>query len=493
MLLPYPGVQEDEILFGPPLHTPSAAAHHWKIFGRHIPILVMPYVGALKTWLFAPIFAILGVSVWTVRLPALLIGAGSVLLNYHVLRRAAGDRAALLATALLATDPMLIMTTCFDWGPVAIQQFLQAGGLLLLVRFSRSASRADLAGCCFLLGLAVWNKGIFLWSAAGLGFAVAAVFGREARKYVSWRNGAAALAGFSLGSFPFLHFNATSGFASFAGNSGFDLGLLIPKIDILRATMDGSGLFGYMIAEPETGPHRTAQWALVLMAAAAAPVLAWRRISRLPLFCAAAMLPAWVLMAANPGAGGTVHHVILLWPFPQFLIAGAAVHISERLSRGRGPVLMLFGILFVLSNLLVLNAYRTQFARSGAEGPWTDATLALPAALRDYGDPVILTDWGLHNWLVMRNGAVDGILIGYDILRTEPGPDADDRFRRLLESPQATFVGFVEGKEVFAGTRLRLEAMAASNGYRKEVLRVIPDTHGRPAIELFRLLPAPGE
>src|ERR1039458_2521284 len=63
-----PGLQADETLFvnAAKLRIPGEFITH-QIDG--IPIMVFPYIGALKSWIYAPIFSLFGSSPLTIRLP----------------------------------------------------------------------------------------------------------------------------------------------------------------------------------------------------------------------------------------------------------------------------------------------------------------------------------------------------------------------------------------------------------------------------------------
>src|SRR5438270_3380031 len=57
---------------------PCVGAFRPKVFGHENPLMVLPYLGTLKTWLYLPILHYLNVTVQDVRLPFLLIDAASV-------------------------------------------------------------------------------------------------------------------------------------------------------------------------------------------------------------------------------------------------------------------------------------------------------------------------------------------------------------------------------------------------------------------------------
>ena len=52
-----------------------------------IPLMVFPYIGALKAWIYTPIFALFGVSAVSIRLPVVLISCGTLALGYTLVRR----------------------------------------------------------------------------------------------------------------------------------------------------------------------------------------------------------------------------------------------------------------------------------------------------------------------------------------------------------------------------------------------------------------------
>src|SRR3954451_3146944 len=90
------GIQNDEALFSAGIYPP---------FGIASRLMVMTYVGALKSHLYVPIFKIWPPSAASIRFPALIVGALTVWLFYLLVKRTLGRPAALIPTALLATDP----------------------------------------------------------------------------------------------------------------------------------------------------------------------------------------------------------------------------------------------------------------------------------------------------------------------------------------------------------------------------------------------------
>src|SRR5215469_7278822 len=191
-LIPYPGLQNDEVFFAGPLYLKGAAFYQIEAGALKIPLMVMSYTGALKTWIYAGLFQIFGPSEWSVRVPALIAGMGTIWLTWLWTRRVAGDRAAAIAALLLSTDAVFLMTNTFDWGPVALQHLLLMAGLVAL-----QSKRTALA--FFLWGLGLWDKALLIWPLIGLGVAAAIVYPGELMRRVSSRRAVIATLAMALG------------------------------------------------------------------------------------------------------------------------------------------------------------------------------------------------------------------------------------------------------------------------------------------------------
>ncbi len=159
-----------------------------------------------------------------------------------------GRRAAWIGTALLATDPIFIVTESIDFGFVALQHAFKLGALVLLVAYHHRPSAFKLAGASFLFGLAMWDKAVFAWILASIVLAGAAVFWREVLQHLTVHNAVVAGAAFLLGALPFVIYNVARPLETLTQNAH-----LMPdnpriKLILLKRTIDGSGLFGYVTA-----------------------------------------------------------------------------------------------------------------------------------------------------------------------------------------------------------------------------------------------------
>ena len=197
--LPYLGIQNDESLFATVIYGPIARSNRLRALGHDVPLMVMTYVGTLKTWLYSLIFLVAKPSIWSLRMPVVLIGSATVFLFGRLLHKSIGFAGMCIGLILLTVDASFLMTTTFDWGPVALQHLLMVAGLLLILRFTDTYHWAHLGGAFFCFGLAVWDKALFTWSIAGLAAATLAIFHEELIVLCKPRNVAIALLGFALG------------------------------------------------------------------------------------------------------------------------------------------------------------------------------------------------------------------------------------------------------------------------------------------------------
>ena len=251
------GLQNDESLFANGIFKPYAVAYTFGLGHSRLPLMLMSYLGTLKSWIYRPIFQVFGTGVWAMRVPMLLAGTASVWLFYLFLRRAAGERAALIGCGLLAADSLYLLTCCFDWGPVALQHLLLLGSMVLLLDFYQTRSHRRLGWGFFLVGLAMWDKALAIWMIGGMGLGLLVVFPKQFFKVLTPRRVGIATLAFGLGALPLILYNIHSPLATFRGNTSWDTSDLAGKGRLLAATADGHALFGWLNLEDwqTSNPH----------------------------------------------------------------------------------------------------------------------------------------------------------------------------------------------------------------------------------------------
>ncbi|HUK19120.1 MAG TPA: glycosyltransferase family 39 protein [Bryobacteraceae bacterium] len=498
--VPHLGVQNDEALFASPMLPPRDWFYRIRIFHSDIALLLMSYLGTLKTLLYKLVFGWFGVSAASTRIPMLLAGAASIWLFFLLLRRLAGERAACIGCTLLAADSLFLLTTCFDWGPVALQHLLIIAGLLLAVRFYQEGRSLSLFLAFLLFGLAVWDKALALWMLSGIGIAAMLTVPRRILDTVNLRRIGIAIGGLLLGASPLLIYNLTHRFATLQENSARDFSDLQGRARLLQNTVNGQAMFGWLVEEDQDTPApHPPSGALESLSADISSIAGHPRHSlmvygfllalllaplargpdlRAILFALAALALAWIQMATTANAGGSVHHSILLWPLPAMVIAVSLAAATRRLGRAGLPVVLALTAILAASEALVTNEYYALMVRDGGTVPWTDAVYTLSDYLKSsHAKTVACVDWGIMDSLRLLNRGTLPLRWG--------GDENDPRLADLIAQPATLFLGHTAGREVFPGKTEKVTQRAAALGYKRKVLAVIGDSFGRPTFEVF--------
>jgi len=187
-----------------------------ELFDRYLPLMEdNPYVGPIELYLQVPLFAALGVNVFALRLLPILFGLAGVLAMAALARRWFGPWPALVAGLLTVTHPVFVHygREGHDKEEIFTLGFFWLGLLAVDTYFARERRSAG----WLVLGAGLWGLGIshkltFLWYVAGLVVALALLRMRPfGGRWPSVRQGAAAgLAAVAGAAFP-IGYNLTHG------------------------------------------------------------------------------------------------------------------------------------------------------------------------------------------------------------------------------------------------------------------------------------------
>jgi len=442
----------------------------------------------------------------------LLAGAASLWLFFLLLRRVAGDRAAIIGCSLLAVDSVYVLTSCYDWGPVALQHLLLVGGAFLLVRFYQTGGHRPLAGGFFLLGLAMWDKALAIWMLSGLGVAGLLIFPRQILAVINKRRLAISLAAFVAGALPLLIYNLGHRGATFRGNFERETGSLAAKARFLTIVASGPGLLGWLTYEDwqtkaphepqgviQTASARLSEWAgrprhhfllyAVFAALLLAPLAGWPAV-RTVLFSMIALSVAWIQMAITANAGASVHHTVLLWPLPHLIVAVSFAGASRRLGRAGIPVIAVVTIAMVVSGILVLNEHYTVAVRNGGAQAWTDAIFRVSDSMKTQpAKTIICMDWGILDQLRLLHAGKLRLAMGSDPF-FKPEVNASDReyVLKMISDPDNVFIAHTKEYEFFPGINPKLVKFAAEAGFQPKTIQMVADSYGRPVYEVYRFV-----
>ncbi len=457
-----PGLEYDELLFvNVALGVPHA--YHDFIYREAfgVPTMLMPYIGALKAWLYEPVFAVFGVSVDSIRIPAVLLAGAAVLLAVLLVRRLLGLWPAVFLAVLLATDPAFGPMARTDWGPIVLSALLRLAALLCYFAFLRRGSVRYLWLMVLALSLGLFNKLDYAWFIAAFAAAALVVHHRQLLEAVRRRPAAVlapaiVLAAVCIAAFFALILPADRVLQAEAHES---LGARISQVaNLFRGTYNGSSVYENMTATPlgHTSLIGTLiPYVLVASAGVAVWLAGWgRRRGREDGLRQAASLTTFFLVLFIVLAVGIVFtrqatgpwHVMLLWPLPDLLALCLLVTAARvpALSLRRGSVAV---VSVVLAGLLVtqlqatadyVHAYRSNRKWTS---PWSTEIYAAARSISQSAprvQSIVSTDWGLGTEIYA---------LGDDAVRARFG-DAWSSFTNPAATPASLQGEFIAGRRV---------------------------------------------
>ena len=488
-LLPVLGVQNDEAVSVGAFHPPPSALGAVNTPIGKLPLMQVSYAGTLKSWLYRGVFAVVAPSKLSIRAPALLLGALTLWLFYLWTRRAASTTVAGIGVLLLATDPSFLITTCFDWGPVALQHLLFGAGVFGFVHFAADGEDRWLVWACAAFGLGLWDKALFVWMLSGAAVATALVYRREAVALFSARRLTLGLAAFCLAASPLLLYNlAQQGTTAGAFEPQLGVEHLLYRLGLMGDTLDGSALSRYMLSEPAAADWlpQTPLPILFVIALALTPWLGTSRADRLRQWAAVAFLVAYPQTLIGKDVGVGSHHVVLLWPLPHLIVAGwlASLGARQAVPDRRAAAV---AALCVAANLIAVGSFVQRAYRGGSAVIWTTAIHPLHNELKRLSPQRIsVLDWGVYDALRVLGEGELPIHNAMDSFVSDNAahPSAADP---MQPSSGVVFVDHVAERRILAGVRQRFDARMHSAGLRAVPIAAVRDRKGRTVFEVFGL------
>jgi hypothetical protein len=385
--------------------------------GGWFPWMTQPYMGALKSQLLIPTFALVDPGAVSLRAATLAWGILGLALAMIWANRALGFAAAFLTGGLLAVDPSFLFIARHDWGSFSLALLLRCGALVLLYGgyHSRSPARLFAGGLC--AGLGIYNKIDFAVSLAAMAAALVCVAPGLLRSAVTERRRdlAAALAGLTLGAAPIAiaagDALAAAGAASRA--QGAAASPWAEKLTVVGAALDGTyfqqlmhsgGRFELLSEAGGAGPTPAL---IVLIASAGILGLLLLRDRIRGSWEPTRATQAFVVLSLLLSVGGLlltprairIHHYLNAWPLPQLVMAAAFTEIWRRAARPGGRVLR--GAVVLLAAGVLIGGVRIDLATledltaSGGRGRWSDAPERYARELAE-GTRLVSLDWGFH-------------------------------------------------------------------------------------------------
>lgn len=469
-----------------------------------IPLLIAPYVGALKAWTYIPVFALFGVSAVSIRLPVVLISCGTLALGYALVRRNLTPGWAIAFTAACVVHPGFVLQTKVDWGPVVLMLFFKALCLYLLVKWLETSRLFSwfLAGAIAACGLGFFDKFNFIWFVVALLGATLVVYWREIRAKLTGvsKNLVAAIATaiIAAGALVLLivlplvqppHIQSVSG--------------RILQMWLLYDVTSTGGATAFMwFKRPPTIPLWPG-WA-VLAATVSFLLLTLAFYRRRPrsdsrvhsralrfcIWCLLMFTAIFVQIVITPQAAGP-HHTLMLFPLDLLACFAAAFLFTNTMSgRKRYVATLLEGIvllIWVSSEMQSLQSHLRLFRDASSFcGRWSPRVELLADYLNINGrqvNAIYCVDWGIRNQLaaLCRRKIGWKISDGWQTFKdwSAQKPDAEATVKATF-SPQvkALYLTFTEENSVFPDARHNFLQMNSLAGNAAQAVTVVPPALG---------------
>jgi len=379
-----------------------------------LPFLIFPYMGALKAWGYAPIFHVFGVSALTIRLPAILLAAVTLLILYQLMRAKLGAVWAMIAVWIIAVDPANIFPSRLDWGPTVLTHFFQAAilGLWFSYRDEPKIWKPALIFICF--GLGFFDRFNFVWMASAFVVGICCCYPDSVKqlwisspRFARWMTVVVvlmALAGVLYLILPLFLYYGT-------GPHTISPGV---KWNGLQSTLSGQAVAGFFFGDAGGIISYVPFWLIVADGFLALAV--WfmpisnaeaRENRQGGLFCFVIASLIFLQIVITPQAGGA-HHYMMVYPLPflAFAFLGKVVytHLAAK-DRYR-----LGGLLFgsAAACLFFVNVHNTgQYLSHFRTNPHYNQRLSpeiysLSRYINEHGfeaTRIICVDWGLYTQL----------------------------------------------------------------------------------------------
>ncbi len=486
-----PGLEYDELLF---VNGALGAPYHYQGFIYHeawgIPTMLMAYIGALKAWLYYPIFATFGVSVDSIRLPAVLAATVVVLLAVLLVYRLLGRWAAAVVSVLLATDPAYGALARTDWGPIVLSSLFRIVALLFYFAFLRLRSVRYLWLLAATLLLGLYNKLDYGWFIAAFVVAAMVVHHRELweigrRRPVAVVFPVAVLA--SLGVVALFVLVLPAERLPLPGSNA-SLGDRVSEVSrLFRGTFNGAAVYDNM-----TGSflrHATLiGWLIPYILVASAIVAIWyllrgrRRPTGDALRHVAAtttfLLILFVVMAVGvvlTRQATGAWHVMLLWPLPALLLLCllmAATHIPMvPLGRAVAATVLVVIVALTFTQVRTTADYVDAYRSSRQWGPFWSTEIYAAARTISRSAPrvqsVITVDWGLGTQMfALGNEAVRDRFDDPWPSFTSPAATVAGLRHEWFDGRRVIVVFHAQSAQTEPATTQRMEAILKSLGSR---------------------------
>jgi 4-amino-4-deoxy-L-arabinose transferase-like glycosyltransferase len=487
-----PGLYYDELVF---VNAAQGAPDNTFIHVRlgSVPLFIMPYLGALKAWIYAPVFHLFGVSALTIRLPAILLAAVTLVLLYWAMRRTIGGIWAAIAVWIMAVDPTNVFPSRLDWGPTVLMHFFQAAIIALWFSYRGKPElwKPALIFVCF--GLGFFDKFNFIWLASAFVIGISLCYPDSLKnlwisspRFARWMTIILVLVASGAALFfilPVLHLQPAK----------------LPSMSLqtrwhgLLSTLAGVAV-AHLIFENSSGMISFVPSWLILTDCALVLVCLFspvkdaeaRENRRNGLFFLLMGFLVFVQIVVTPQAGGP-HHYSMILPLPLLAFVFLAQSLCRQIAAKNLRRLAAFLLLSAAVSVFVVSVhnvgeYLSRFRTISHYNPrWSPEIYSLSHYINEHGleaQGVISVDWGLHNQLhALAPRKLQPRMHDYwptfQNLGKENQEEQTTNLKFIFPEGKSLAVTFAASKETFPETRQNL--LAALAGHQELKSRLLKE------------------
>jgi len=445
---------------------PTFAHDPWSwgtAFGRRWPIMVLPYIGAVRDYLALIPFSIFGPNYYAARILTTLVGAFGIWSMSVLIGNQFGVEVAAIVSWILAINPAYLALTVYDHGGVAEWMLPVAVLSIALAHYLRAHTMLGAFWLGVAMGFGVWSRANIAWLLGSALLAGAIVLGK--RMLIPWRHLCVMATGGIIGGAPLLWYEINSRGATFAfmrsGASESLLSLAAHRFHLLSQTLLYDSEHRRMWTELPMPLWQKLFFSSVVVFALSFCLLSAgiRKPGRIAalifLFLLACMLSSRLNISD--------HHLIALVPIAALLVVVTAQECSRRWPVARlvaGAIATIYLSAAMYWNLTA--AY--QIRSTGGVGIWSNAIDSVCSQLqKSYpGRSIKVLDWGFQNsFFVLSNAKLSSteIFWGATVERSGSGKVWSDEVAAgdiyVLHSP-----GLVQFPEAGQGLARALTASA---------------------------------
>ncbi len=482
----YPGFQYDELLFA----NAALGGIDDKTFLMfrigQVPLYVFYYIGALKSWIYMPIFSLFGVSYASVRIPMVLLAAATVPFFYAYVRRITDRSTAALSVFLTYLNPAFISLIRLDVGPSAIAFALRVAAFAFFYRFivSKRSRYLLLLAATFILGF--FNKMDYAWFISSFVLAAYLINRKELfdpvfAKYPPLLRRFTFVSFFLLGlqvliyliSFNYFthldsdHFRrVTSGVFNLLngtlflkylnGNASVSwdaLASLIPLFFIVYGVRHAG-------RDRKAGPHVRFHFALSILS----------------------LIQMYFMLRAHEA-----WHIIYLYPSLAVVAAYGIVQYARPVNRKfRHIAVAGMAGAIVLYSMALYAMHIQAFAGKTGNVYWSNSINQLIGYARQTDARFVSIDWGTHTQLLVATGQRNKYFNEWENIRQIKLPEKEyGRFYRdHLIRPGTQFILHPPGKTLYETSRANFFKILERYRMQPQLLKTVKD-HGEPVYEVY--------